>query len=69
MQWLQGKADLLQLRQEIPLNDSELAAVDDGVAAMERYLNNWLMSPRRRDRLLVNLGIKCAMVRAEWELR
>jgi hypothetical protein len=34
-----GKTNLLQLRQEIPLNDSELAAVDDGVAAMESYLN------------------------------
>jgi hypothetical protein len=29
---------LLQLRQEIPLNESELAAVDDGVAAMEKLL-------------------------------
>ena len=35
---LQGKANLLQLRQEIPLNDSEVAAVDDGVAAMEKLL-------------------------------
>jgi hypothetical protein len=38
VQMLQGKANLLQLRQEIPLNDSELAAVDDGVAAMEKLL-------------------------------
>ncbi len=38
VQLLQGKANLLQLRQEIPLNDSELAAVDDGVAAMEKLL-------------------------------
>ena len=37
-QLLQGKANLLQLRQEIPLNDSELAAVDDGVAAMEKLI-------------------------------
>jgi len=37
-QLLQGKTNLLQLRQEIPLNDSELAAVDDGVAAMEKLL-------------------------------
>jgi hypothetical protein len=38
VQLLQGKANLLQLRQEISLNDSELAAVDDGVAAMEKLL-------------------------------
>jgi len=38
VQLLQGKANLLQLRQAIPLNDSELAAVDDGVAAMEKLL-------------------------------
>ncbi|MGC2172725.1 MAG: tyrosine-type recombinase/integrase, partial [Candidatus Sulfotelmatobacter sp.] len=38
VQLLQGKANLLQLRQEIPLNDSELAAVDDGVAAMKKLL-------------------------------
>jgi len=38
VQLLQGKTNLLQLRQEIPLNDSELAAVDDGVAAMEKLL-------------------------------
>jgi hypothetical protein len=38
VQLLQGKANLLQLRQEMPLNDSELAAVDDGVAAMEKLL-------------------------------
>lgn len=38
VQLLQGKANLLQLRQEIPLNDSEMAAVDDGVAAGEKLL-------------------------------
>jgi integrase len=38
MQLLQGKANLLQLRQEIPLNESELSAVDDGVVAMEKLL-------------------------------
>jgi hypothetical protein len=38
VQLVQGKANLLQLRQEIPLSDSELAAVDDGVVAMEKLL-------------------------------
>jgi hypothetical protein len=35
---LEGKANLLQLRQEIPLNDAELAAVDDGLVAMENLI-------------------------------
>ena len=30
---LEGKANLLRLRQEIPLNDDKLRAVDDGIAA------------------------------------
>jgi hypothetical protein len=38
VQLLQGKANLLQLRQEIPLNESELAAVDDGIVAMEKLI-------------------------------
>jgi hypothetical protein len=38
VQLLQAKTNLFQLRPEIPLNDSELAAVDDEVAAMEKLL-------------------------------
>ena len=38
VQLVQGKANLLQLRQKIPLSDSEMAAVDDGVVAMEKLL-------------------------------
>lgn len=38
MQLLEGRANLLQLRQEIPLSEEEMAAVDDGVAAMEKFL-------------------------------
>ncbi len=37
-QLLEGKANLIQLRQGIPLSDSELAAVDDGVVAMENLI-------------------------------
>jgi len=37
-QILEGKANLLRLRQEIPLADSELAAVEDGLAAYGRLL-------------------------------
>ena len=32
-QALEGKANLLRLRQEIPLNDAELRAVEEGIAA------------------------------------
>jgi hypothetical protein len=38
-QLLEGKENLLRMRQEIPLNDTELAAVDDGLAALERLLD------------------------------
>ena len=33
------------------------------------YLNNWPMFPHLRDRLRVNLGIACATVRSEGEMR
>jgi hypothetical protein len=35
---LESKANLLQLRQEIPLNETEVAPVDEGIAAMEDLL-------------------------------
>jgi Phage integrase family len=35
-QMLEAKANLLRLKQEIPLTDDERAAVDDGLAAMEK---------------------------------
>ena len=38
VQLLEGKSNLLRLRQEIPLSDEEMAAVDDGVEAMNRLL-------------------------------
>jgi hypothetical protein len=38
-QLIEGKENLLRMRQEIPLNEAELAAVDDGVAALERLLD------------------------------
>jgi hypothetical protein len=38
-QVLEGKASLLRMRQELPLNDAELAAVDDGLAAFEKLLS------------------------------
>lgn len=37
-QLLEGKANLLRTRQEIPLLDAELAAIDDGVEAMDQLL-------------------------------
>lgn len=36
---LEGKTNLLRMRQEIPLSDEELAALDDGVSALESLLN------------------------------
>jgi hypothetical protein len=35
---LEGKSNLLHMRQEIPLSDAELAALDDGVSALESLL-------------------------------
>jgi hypothetical protein len=35
-QLLEGQANLLRLKQEIPLSDEECAAVEDGLAALER---------------------------------
>jgi integrase len=36
---LEGKSNLLRMRQEIPLSDAELAALDDGVSALEALLS------------------------------
>jgi integrase len=41
----EGKRNLLRLRQEIPLSDEELAAVDDGVAATEKLLESLIDLP------------------------
>ncbi len=38
-QLLEGKENLLRMRHDIPLNEAELAAVDDGVAALETLLD------------------------------
>ncbi len=38
MQILEAKSNLLRLRQDIPLREEEVAAVDDGLAAMEKLL-------------------------------
>ena len=35
---LEGKSNLLRMRQEIPLKETELAAIDEGVAAFEQLL-------------------------------
>jgi len=37
-QLLEAKANLLRLRQDIPLADTELSAVEDGLAAYEQLL-------------------------------
>jgi hypothetical protein len=38
-QLLEGKANLLRMRQEIPLNEAELAAVDYGLVALQKLLD------------------------------
>jgi hypothetical protein len=44
-QMLEAKENLIRLRQEIPLTDDELAAVQDGVAAYENLLNKLIDLP------------------------
>jgi len=44
-QALEGKANLLRLRQEIPLHESEIAAVDDGITALEALINRLIDTP------------------------
>lgn len=36
---LEDKSNLLRMRQEIPLTDAEIAALDDGVSALESLLS------------------------------
>ena len=36
---VENKNNLLRMRQEIPLSDAELAALDDGVSALESLLS------------------------------
>jgi len=38
-QFLEGKKNLLRLRQEIPLRDEEMSAIEDGMEAFERLLS------------------------------
>ena len=35
---LEGKSNLLRMRQEIPLTEAEIAALDDGVSALDSLL-------------------------------
>jgi integrase len=44
-QLVEGKANLLRLRQEIPLQEIELAAVDDGIAALESLTQRLIDTP------------------------
>ena len=61
---LEGKSNLLRMRQEIPLSDAELAALDDGVSALEPLLSRLADVPtpagptplQLRDTALVQIG-------------
>jgi hypothetical protein len=48
---LEAKTNLLRMRQEIPLSEPELAAVEDGLAAYEKLIAN-LRDVPTPDRLL-----------------
>src|SRR6266550_1256523 len=48
-QLLEAKANLLRLRQEIPLADAELAAVEEGSLPMSDCWRRWLTCRRQRD--------------------
>jgi hypothetical protein len=43
--FLEGKSNLLRMRQEIPLTDAEMAALDDGVSALESLLSRLVDVP------------------------
>lgn len=47
---IKGKTNLLRLRQEIPLSEEEVAAVDDGMVAMERLLKALVDVPTPSDK-------------------
>jgi hypothetical protein len=42
---VEGKNNLLRMRQEIPLGESEIAALDDGIPALESLLNRLINVP------------------------
>ena len=42
---MEGKSNLLRLRQEVPLSEEELAAVGDGFEAMSRLLERLADKP------------------------
>ena len=42
---LEGKSNLQRMRQEIPLSEAELAALDDGVSALESLLSRLASVP------------------------
>ena len=44
-QSIEAKANLLRLRQEIPLNDDELRAVEDGIAGHEKLVSKLVSCP------------------------
>ena len=43
--FIEGKTGLLRLKQEIPLTEAEVAAVDDGVVAFDKLLTQLVDLP------------------------
>jgi hypothetical protein len=53
---LEGKSNLLRMRQEIPLNEAELAALDDGLSALESLLSRLADVPTPAAQRLFSYG-------------
>ncbi len=58
---LEGKSNLLRMRQEIPLSEAELAALDDGVSALESLLARLADVPTPAGPTPLQLGNACVV--------
>jgi hypothetical protein len=64
----EGKNNLLRMRQEIPLGESEIAALDDGISALESLLGRLADVPtpagptplQLRDDSLIQIQLKAS---------
>ena len=59
---LEGKKNLLRMRQEIPLGESEIAALDDGISAVQSLLDRFanVPTPGGADPTSTSRGLACA---------
>jgi integrase len=64
---LEGKNNLLRMRQEIPLGESEIAALDDGVSALESLLSRLAHVPTPAGPTPLQLGDSLVQIRPKRE--